>query len=258
MQLRSNGVEVTTGILEKVGLELNEVFFKFIQKKMPFVHLKMAQTLDGRVATSKGESKYITGTESLARVHFLRQKYDGVLVGKNTLALDNPSLTNRSTEFTSISHPRRIGIGTLKNVNLDWKIFNDEFRKNTLFISTDKEIKTYPHIVDFLHNQDVALLAVSENWEGQVDLKEMLKKIADLNITSILLEGGPILASQFLKENLVDKVSLFISPSFMGSGVNVLNNLGVKTLDQKINLLDKKVEMLGPDILVEGYLCSPV
>jgi diaminohydroxyphosphoribosylaminopyrimidine deaminase/5-amino-6-(5-phosphoribosylamino)uracil reductase len=255
--LRDHGVEVITGVLERDGLQLNEVFFKFITSNTPFVHLKMAQSLDGRVATKNGESKYITGAESLARVHTLRQKYDCIMVGRKTIEFDNPSLTTRTDEFENISHPLRIVVGKLQGLNHDWKILQDEFKRNTMIVATDEDVKNNPEIVRFLELQGVALLAVKKNDERLVDLKAMLKSLASLKLTSILVEGGPMLATEFLKESLVDKVSFFVAPVIIGERRNSIEDLGINNLLQKLELQSRKTEVLGNDILVEGYLCSP-
>ncbi|MGZ3788847.1 MAG: bifunctional diaminohydroxyphosphoribosylaminopyrimidine deaminase/5-amino-6-(5-phosphoribosylamino)uracil reductase RibD [Bacteriovorax sp.] len=255
--LRDHGVDVVTGILEKEGRELNEVFFKFIKSNSPFIHLKMAQTLDGRVATTTGESKYITGAESRERVHSLRQKYDCIMVGRKTVELDDPSLTTRSDEFEKISHPLRLVVGSLGGLNHDWKILTDEFKRNTMIVATDEDIQDHPEVVRFLESKGVALLSVKKTEEGKVDLKAMLKSLAGLKMTSILVEGGPTLATEFLRFGLVDKVSFFIAPSILGFGVNSINDLGFTNLNQKIELKNRKTEILGNDILVEGYPCSP-
>ena len=254
--LRAHGVEVITGILEQEGLILNEVFFKFIKTKTPFVHLKMGQTLDGRVATAKGESKYITGPESLARVHSLRQKYDCILVGRKTVELDNPTLTTRSDEFETLSHPLRLVVGSLSGLNHDWKVLNDEFKRNTMIVTTDKEIIAHPEVARFLETQGVALLSVKQTHEGKIDLQAMLKSLASLKLTSILVEGGPTIATEFLKAKLVDKVSFFIAPTILGAGRNSINDLGFTELSEKLDLKNTHKEFLGNDILVEGYLCS--
>ncbi len=256
--LRSQGVEVIEGVLSEEGCLLNEVFNKFITTNKPFVHLKMAQSLDGRVALKNGESKYITGPESLRRVHALRQKYDSILVGRKTLELDNPSLTTRSEDFLELSQPKRIVIGKLHGLNLDGKIFSDEFISQTIIVTTEDDIKSHPAHVQLLESRGVSLLAVKKNEEGQVDLKIMLDKLGELKITSLLLEGGPVLATQFLKLKLVDKMSFFIAPVLLGEGRNALNDLGVDHLEDKLEIKKQKIEILGNDILVEGYLCSPV
>lgn len=254
--LRAAGIEVVTGVLEADGAVLNEVFFKFISTNTPFIHLKMAQSLDGRVATKNGQSKYITGEESLGRVHALRQKYDCIMVGRKTIELDNPSLTTRSTDFEVLSHPLRLVVGKLSGLNRDWKILNDEFSRNTMIVATDAEVRNHPEVVRFLESSGVALLAVRASADGMVDLKAMLKSLASLKFTSILIEGGPMLATQFIEEKLVDKISIFVAPVLIGAGVNSINDLGVTKLSEKLELKNCSTEILGKDILVEGYLCS--
>lgn len=256
--LRDHDVEVITGVLEKEASIINEVFFKFITTNTPFVHLKMAQSLDGRVATKTGESKYITGEKSRKEVHALRQKYDCIMVGRKTVEFDNPDLTNRSDVFGNLSQPLRIVVGSLKGLNYDWKILRDEYKRNTMIVATDDEVKNNPEVVRFLENQGVALLSVKKNQDGLVDLKSLLKSLASLKLTSILVEGGPMLATEFLKESLVDKVSFFIAPVIIGEGKNALADLGVERLLNKIKLQSPRIEILGEDVLVEGYICSPV
>ena len=256
--LREHGVEVITGVLEEDGLKLNEVFFKYITTNLPFVHLKLAQSLDGRVATKNGESKYITGKESLARVHSLRQKYDCIMVGRKTVEFDNPSLTTRTDEFESLSHPLRIVVGKLNGLNHNWKIFQDEYKNNTMIMTTDDDVKNNPEVVHFLESQGVAFLPVKKNEEGSIDLESILKALASLKLTSILIEGGPMLATAFLKASLVDKVSFFVAPVIIGEGKNAIENLGINSLMEKLKLHSRRTEILGDDILIEGYLCLPV
>lgn len=256
--LRSHGIEVIEGILLEEGHLLNEVFFKFITTNIPFVHLKMAQSIDGRVALKNGESKYITGPESQKRVHALRQKYDSIMIGSKTLKLDNPSLTTRSEDFNELSHPLRIVIGSLHSLNLDGKIFRDQFVSKTMIVTTEEDLRNNPTIRELLVSFGVTLLAVEKNNEGQVDLKLMLKKLAELKITSLLLEGGPVLATEFLKLKLVDKISFFIAPVLLGEGRNAINDLGIDRLIDKLEIKRQKIEILGNDILIEGYLCSQV
>lgn len=253
--LRSHNIEVITGVLEDKGEKLNEVFFKFIRTKIPFVHLKLAQTLDGRVATKTGESKYITGPEARAYVHRLRQQYDCLLVGRKTIEKDNPDLTTRSGEFEKLSHPLRIVVGSLGKINRDWKIVTDEFKRNTMFVSTDEDIRQNQDTAFFLEKNGIALLSAARTAEGKVDLRSMLKSLGSLKMTSLLLEGGPALATEFLKQGLVDKVSFMIAPSLMGEGKNSLDDLGFHSLAQKLNLTDTATTVLGKDILIEGYLC---
>lgn len=254
--LRSHNIDVITGILEEQGRILNEAFFKFIKTKTPFVHLKLAQTLDGRIATKTGESKYITGPEARAYVHRLRQQYDCLMVGRKTIEADNPDLTTRSEEFEKISHPLRLVLGSLSGLNKDWKIVTDEFKRNTMFVATDEDIHQNQDVAFFLEKNGIALLSTGKDEKGKIDLPSMLKSLGSLKMTSILLEGGPTLATEFLKQGLVDKVSIVIAPSILGEGKNAILDLGIESLSQKLNLSRTTSTVLGKDILIEGYLCS--
>lgn len=254
--LKSHGVEVITGVLEEEGRKLNEAFFKFISTKTPFVHLKLAQTLDGRIATKTGESKYITGPEARAYVHRLRQQYDCLMVGRKTIEADNPDLTTRSEEFEKISHPLRLILGSLSRISKDWKIVTDEFKRNTMFVSTDEDIKNNQDVAFFLEKNGIALLSTGKDEKGNIDLRSMLKSLGSLKMTSILLEGGPTLATEFLKQGLVDKVSIIIAPVILGEGKNAVADLGIEKLSDKLKLSRTTTSVLGKDILIEGYLCS--
>lgn len=181
--LKSHGIDVVIGIESVEGLILNEVYFKFAQTNMPFVHvLQKADSVDG-----------------------LRQKYDCVVVSRKTIELDDPSLINSSTEFEKISHPLRIVVGKLSGLSREWTILNDEMKRNTMIVATDEEVRNNPEIVQFLDSKGVALLSVKKNTEGLVDLKSLLKSLAGLKLTSILVEGEPTLATEFINCKLVDK-----------------------------------------------------
>ncbi len=183
--LKEHGVEVITGVLESEGLLLNEVYFKFSKTKSPFIHL----IKDNHEA-----------------IHDFRQKYDCVLVDRETIDREDLSLTINSDKFEKVSQPLRLVISSLKELNRDWKILTDEFRRNTMMIATDDEVNNHPEIVRFLESSGVALLSLKKNDEGKVDLKAMLKSLASLKLTSILVEGSPGLSDEFFKVGLVDKI----------------------------------------------------
>ena len=180
------------------------------------------------------------------------------MVGRKTVEFDNPSLTTRTDEFESLSHPLRIVVGKLNGLNHNWKIFQDEYKNNTMIMTTDDDVKNNPEVVHFLESQGVAFLPVKKNEEGSIDLESILKALASLKLTSILIEGGPMLATAFLKASLVDKVSFFVAPVIIGEGKNAIENLGINSLMEKLKLHSRRTEILGDDILIEGYLCLPV
>lgn len=253
--LRAKGVEVITGVLEDKGLELNEVFFKFIKTKTPFIHLKMAQSLDGKIATITGESKYITGSESLKKVHELRQKYDCIMVGRNTVELDDPELSVRHPQIENKSHPLRLIVTSLSKLSREWKVLNDDFRRNTMIVTSHAEADAFAETVEFLESQGVALLRTKTHENGELDFSALFKSLGSLKLTSVLVEGGPTLASSLVKEKLVDKISLFIAPVILGHGKESFLDVGVRALSEKIIVKNQKMSRSGEDFLFEGALC---
>lgn len=187
--IRSMGIEVISGVLEKEGQELNEVYFKFIKTNVPFIHL-------------------VTGREPIAELQLLRQKYDCVMVDRKTIELENPSLTIAPETFARIAQPLRIILGELQDLKHDSQIFQDIYKRNTMIVATDSQVKRYPDQVRFLDSQGVAMLSVKENAEREIDLQSLLKSLASLKLSSLLIENDSDLASEFLRLNLVDKRGL--------------------------------------------------
>jgi diaminohydroxyphosphoribosylaminopyrimidine deaminase/5-amino-6-(5-phosphoribosylamino)uracil reductase len=220
------------------------------------VHLKLGQTLDGKVATKSGESKYITSKEAREYVHELRQKYDVIMVGKNTLINDDPSLTVRLDEIHP-KHPLRVVIIDLASIDFNLKVFSDEFKRNTMVVTTDADLNKHRDIAFKLENLGIGILALEE-VDGRVNLSSLMNTLYSLKLNSILLEGGPTLASNFLKNNMVDKVSIITAPYILGDGVSTLTDIGVSELKNKLELSNLIYKQLGQDFLAEGYLCSPV
>ncbi len=253
--LEESGIIVHLGILESDGLKLNEVFFKAMTKKMPFVHLKMAQTIDGKIASLSGESKYISSVESLKYVHELRNDYDAVLIGKNTLVKDNPSLTVRHLD-RNISQPLRIVMAKIKELDLGLNLFSDEYRRNTVIVTTSNDLNQNLEMAQKIEQKGISLLGLKEGENGQVDLLSFLKTLYSLKVYSILLEGGPTLASYFLKEKLVDKITIVTAPYILGEGLSTFSNLGFNDLNSKIEIFNIDRFNLGKDQILEGYLCS--
>lgn len=255
--LKENGIEVEVGILKEEGEKLNEVFFHAMNTKRPFIHLKMGQTLDGKVATRNGESKYITGPEAREYVHELRQKYDVILIGKKTLIQDNPSLTTRLKDVNE-KHPLRVVLIDLKSIDFSLNVFSDEYKRNTMVVTTDFDLQTNPFIVEKLEEKGIGILALEESDSRRVNLKSLISTLYSLKLNSILLEGGPTLASSFLKSNLVDKISIITAPVLLGEGLSTLSDIGINELKNKLELNQLTYKQLGNDFLAEGYLCSQV
>ncbi len=246
-KLKKAGVDVKVGVLEKDCIGLNKFFFKYITKKIPYVTLKSAQTLDGKIADVNGESKWISSVDSRRYVHSLRSKYDAILVGSGTVQKDNPSLTVRMVEGRN---PRRI----IVDGNLILKTENKLFKNNNdkkLIVLTSERSKSKKRKVKRLQSLGVKLIFVKEAENGMLDLKSALKELGKLKITSLLVEGGSKIFTSFIRENIFDDILAFITPKILGCGLSIAENLGIKSIRRAIKVRIKEVELVGDDILVE-------
>ncbi len=235
--LREAGIEVIYGIHEDIGEELNEVFFHAQRKKLPFVHLKMASTLDGKIAMNSGESRWITGEEARAEVHLMRSQHQAVLIGAGTLRKDNPKLNVRLPDYQG-EQPWRIVFTGSGNLPSDKNLFTDELKEKTL-VFTKSECA-----VDLPSRQVIRVQS----------LREAMENLYERKIINILCEGGPNLAGEMLKENFIQRVSLFLNPSFLGEGPDNIGNFGLKNLNHRPLLRNVKTRMFGEDIFLTGRI----
>ena len=234
-KLRGAGISVEYGLLEKEAKRLNEFYFKYITTKLPFVILKIALTLDGKIADADRESKWISCEASRKFVHRLRSEVDGVVVGIETVLKDDPNLTSRSKR-----NPLRIVLDSNLRIPSNAKILNDEAR--TVIVTTVKK-KT-----------DHQTWVVEKNRQGRVNLLKFLKVAGKSSLTSILVEGGAEVFTSFLKERLVDKVLIFVSPKILANGLPFVKSLGIEHLKDALNLAKVSYKRIGEDLLIEGYL----
>lgn len=233
--LRAAGIIVEHGTHADIGEELNEAFFHSQRSKLPFVHLKMASTLDGKTAMASGESRWITGEEARNEVHLMRARHQAVMVGAGTLRADNPKLNVRLPGYSG-DQPWRIVFTGSGNLPSDKNLFTDELREKTLvFTKSGCNVDLPP---------------------GQVirvkSLRDALENLYSRRIISILLEGGPCLAGEFLKENLLQRVSLFLNPSFLGQGPASIGDFGLTSLNHRPKLTRVKTKMFGDDLYLTG------
>jgi len=245
-KLKNSGVEVKVGVLEKDCIELNKFFFKYITKKLPYVSLKAAQTLDGKIADIKGDSKWISSLQSRRSVHQLRSRYDAVMVGLKTVVKDNPNLTVRLTEGRN---PKRIFLDTKLKLSADHKLYNNNSDKN-LFVITSKTSVVKKRKIKKLQSKGVQVIFVKEE-KGRLNLKSALKELAKNKITSVLVEGGSEIFTSFIRQNLFDDIFLFISPKLLGSGLPLVEDLGIKKITSALKIKFGNVEKIGDDVLLE-------
>ncbi len=246
-KLKGAGVDVKVGILEKECEKLNKFFFKYISKKIPYITLKAAQTLDGKIADYNGYSKWVSSVDSRRYVHSLRAKYDAVLVGAGTVAKDDPNLTVRLAEGRN---PKRIVLDTNLKLKSDRKLFRNNNDKNLIVITSQKSAGK-KNKFKRLSSSGVNVIFVKEDENGELDLKSTLRELGKLNIASVLVEGGNKIFTSFIKYNLYDDILLFLTPKILGNGVATIGNLGIYDIRKAVKVKVKSVDTIGDDILVE-------
>lgn len=248
-KLKDAGIEVVTGVLDDENKKINEVFMKYIIDKNPFVIMKAAMSLDGKIATSSGESKWISCEESRKEVHELRNIVMGILVGVDTVIKDNPQLTAR---LENGKNPIRIIVDSNLRIPIDSNVIQNIKEARSIVVTTNKASKDK---IKTLESKGVEVLIANEK-EGRVDLKDMIDKIGKLNIDSILLEGGSTLNFSALNENIIDKIQIYIAPKIIG-GVDSktpVGGEGIRYLKDAFKLKDMTLKTIGEDILIEGYI----
>lgn len=244
-RLRAAGVEVVEGMLADEARRLNEVFFHWIRHRTPFVVLKLAMSLDGKIATPTGKSRWITGSESRRLVHSLRARYGAVLVGVNTVLADDPDLTVREAEGPQ---PLRVVLDSEGRILVGAKVLSSQAR--TVVVTTDRmpagleaELRA--------NGADVWRLPAQDD---PVDLRELLRRLGE-EVDSLLVEGGSEVAWSFLSQGLVHKIAFFYAPVVLGgrNAVPAVGGEGVADPARAIRVRDLTIERVGEDFLVTGY-----
>ena len=252
-ELRKVGTEVKVGVLEEEAKKINEAYITYITTRKPFVILKTAMSLDGKIATKTRDSKWITNESSRKYVHKLRSEVDAILVGVETVLKDNPRLTVRMSDVRcqmSDRNPIRIVVDSGARIPLGAKILNQEaptIVATTKFASKRK--------IEALRKKEVKVLIIRDR-DKRVNLKELLKRLGDLEITSLLIEGGGKVNASFLENGLVDKVLFFIAPKIIGGegALTPVEGEGIERIKHAIKLKDISIKRFEEDVLVEGYI----
>lgn len=245
--LEDAGIHVEYGFLQDELRKQNEVFFKWIEHKKPFIILKAAMTLDGKIATATGQSKWITNETSRAYGYKLRDIYDGIMVGINTVIEDNPMLTAR---VDGGKNPIRIVVDSSLKIDINANVVQDKSAK-TIVATTDKADKDK---ILKLQAQDVDVIVVDKDENDKVDIEKLLDILGQQNICSILVEGGATLSGSFVAKKLVDKVYFFIAPKIIGGkeAKTPVAGTGILNLQEALALKDIQIEKLEEDVLIIG------
>ncbi|MCD6321225.1 bifunctional diaminohydroxyphosphoribosylaminopyrimidine deaminase/5-amino-6-(5-phosphoribosylamino)uracil reductase RibD [Candidatus Bipolaricaulota bacterium] len=245
-KLRAAGIEVIEGVLADEAMELNEIYFHWIKERKPFVSLKLAMSLDGKIATRTGDSRWITGPEARRRVHELRRRHAAVLVGVNTVIADDPELTVREVPGPN---PLRIVLDSRGRIPPSARVLNEAVR--TLVATTEAMSPERERVLRARGAEVVRFPA----RDGRVDLEALLGWMGERGIDSVLVEGGGEVAWSFLSRGLVHKLYLFYGPVVIGGrdAVPAVGGEGVPNLGGAMRVEIRGVERLGPDLLVTAY-----
>lgn len=248
-ELKSEGIEVKGGILKEKAQELNSVYIKYITKKLPYITIKVAQSLDGKIATSTGQCRWISGKQSREKVQELRNIIDAVAVGINTVMVDNPSLIPRLKE-KQIKKVSRIVFDSKLRIPFNSKLM-DRVEEFPLIIVTSSKIDLEKK--NLLEERGVKVI-ISGNHK--VQLLKAMEKLAKEEITHILVEGGGNIVASLLEGKLVDEVFCFIAPKIIGGrdAVTSVEGKGINDVNQAIELKNLSIERIEKDILVHGYI----
>jgi diaminohydroxyphosphoribosylaminopyrimidine deaminase/5-amino-6-(5-phosphoribosylamino)uracil reductase len=245
--LRQKGIEVVTDILRDEAEKQNEKYIHWHKTGRPFVHLKMAISLDGRIATRTGDSRWITNEKSRERVQHIRHEYDAILVGSNTVVVDNPALTDRS------GLPRR---RALVRVVLD----------NSLRVSLNSQVvltsKEFPTIIFTESTDDDKIAALKDEGaeviyiaEGGRNLVGVLQELGKRDIQSVLVEGGAEVAGSFFDAQMIDKITFFVAPVVIGGkeAPTAIGGQGAQALSSAMRLRDLEITSHEQDLEITGY-----
>lgn len=246
--LRAAGIETKVGILEAECRKLNEVFYRFMQTGLPYITLKFAQTIDGRIATSTGHSRWISSGPSLKFVHKLRSLHDGVMVGTGTVMKDDPELTVRLVKGRN---PVRIVLDSTLRIPETARILKNQQTAKTIIATTPQ---CNGNKLSQLRNAGLDVFIVNRNDTGRIDLKGLLAGLGKRGISSVLVEGGSEMITSFLKEKLVDRLVIITAPKITGKGVPAVGDLGIRKIDDSIRLSPRRIFRKGDDIVIDARL----
>ena len=249
-RLQSAGVEVTVGVCEAEARRLNEAFVKHITTRRPFVTSKSAITLDGKIATRSGASRWITGEAARAAGHQLRHANDAILVGIGTVVQDDPQLTTRLPGRRG-ANPLRIVVDSTLRLSPGAQVADVAAERRTLIATTEQaeaaKMKT-------LEARGVEVTRLPACGDGRVNLDALCAVLGERGIASVLVEGGAVLTAALLRQRLIDKMVFFVAPKIIGGdGVSAFGPCGIDTMEQALPLRDLTSRQVGDDLMLEAY-----
>jgi diaminohydroxyphosphoribosylaminopyrimidine deaminase/5-amino-6-(5-phosphoribosylamino)uracil reductase len=255
-KLKAHGIEVITGVKSKECFRLNEPYFWHRTYKRPFVTLKMATTLDGKIATANGHSRYVTGEDARKDVHLLRHQHDAILVGSGTALVDNPQLTVRL--LTGGKNPIRIILDSKLRLPTNYHLADTSQAETWIFTTKEKNPKREQELLA----KGVKIFTVDSNT---IDWDFVLTTLGKHNILSVLVEGGSTISASLLQENQVNRVIQYIAPKYLGgrNSRSAVEGKNPVQMTEALPLEDIEVEKIGDDLKITGWrkrgesLCFP-
>jgi diaminohydroxyphosphoribosylaminopyrimidine deaminase / 5-amino-6-(5-phosphoribosylamino)uracil reductase len=241
--LKRHGIETRVGVLENQCAEINEVFFKYIRTRIPYVTLKFAQSIDGKIATATGHSRWISSEPSRVFAHRLRSLHEAILVGSGTVVKDDPELTCRLVKGRD---PLRVVVDSQLKLSLKARILQEQDRARTLvFTTAGHDGKKMAALTD-------RGIEVKVAGSGQVNLSTVLKELGKRQLSSLLVEGGAGVLTSFIREGLADRIIIISAPKIFGKGTDAIGDLAVRSVDQAIPLTIRRVSHKSGDIIVDA------
>lgn len=248
-KLRESGIAVRTGVLGRECADINEFFNKHVVSGLPFVILKSASTIDGKIASLTGDSKWIGSVRQRKMAHRLRKKVDGVIVGINTVRTDDPGLDVRLVGG-NVRQPVPVIMDSKLRISPKAKIFSTHPRS---IIATTESAG--PLKAKRLRKLGAEILRLKSDSAGRVSAADLLRELGAMGMCGVLVEGGSRVGACFLSEGLVDKVVFFYSPKIIGGdGMSMIGNLGKESIEDAVNIKNIKVRRFGDELMIEGYI----
>lgn len=247
-RLRRAGIRVRSGLLGEECRTLNEAFVKFITRRLPFVTLKLAASLDGKIATASGDARWISGADSRAMVHRMRNHVDGVLVGSGTAIADDPQLTCR---IRGGRNPWRIVLDGRLRIRPSARLFHQRDPGKTIVVTSTRAPAAKARALESRGAQVWRFPLCG----GEISWMALLRGLADSRMLSVLIEGGATVAASALRAKIVDKVIFFYAPKILGGDGRVMfDSLGIRRVDRLLRIRRLAFRKSGEDLLVTGYL----
>jgi diaminohydroxyphosphoribosylaminopyrimidine deaminase/5-amino-6-(5-phosphoribosylamino)uracil reductase len=246
-RLRSVGIDVVNGVLGDRARRINEVYFNWVRNKRPYVILKLAQTLDGRIATATGDSQWISSAASRKRAHQLRAEADAVMVGMGTVRADNPALTVRHVKGRD---PYRIVVTSSAQFPRKCRLVAENDDAKTVVATSASKVSALARTAA---RYGLIIWEIEQDRNGCLRLADLLAKAGGFGIRSLLVEGGSHLTTSLLEAGLIDKYVAFVAPRVIGSGRDAVNDLKIRRIAGAIEFRPFEFAISGRDMMFTGY-----